>query len=231
MKAKQLPLQWLLRRNATFANFFSGGNAELIYSLKSIADHQPQARSVFIYGREGMGKSHLLQAVCHEMALHQRVGVYLPLAEIHSPDVLQGLEHYPVIGLDDIHTVFLRSMLWEEALFHFYNRALSAGTHLIFSSQVSPSQLSIQLPDLRSRLLGSVIYQIKPLNDAEKMEGLLLCAKERGLNLSEDIIKFLSSHFSRDMKDLCQALDQLDRASLTEKRRLTLPFVKTILQL
>ena len=201
MKAKQLPLQWLLRRDATFANFFPGVNAELIYLLKMIAKGQAVERSLFIYSRKGMGKSHMLQAICHEMASHHSVGVYLPLAEIHSPDILQGLEHYPVICLDDIHTVFLRSVLWEEALFHFYNRALSHGSHLIFSSECSPSQLAIQLPDLRSRLLGSVVYQIKDLSESEKIQGLLLCSRERGLEVSDEIVKFLLSRHYREMSD------------------------------
>lgn len=231
MSAKQLPLQWLLRRDATFNNYYAGTNAEVFSLLKKAATGKNSERCIYLYGRSGLGKSHLLQAVCHEMAQHKTIGVYLPLADIHSPDILNGLENYPVICLDDIHTVFLRSMVWEESLFYFYNRVLQQNGCLIFSAHVSPAQLPIQLADLRSRLAGSVIYGIKPLQEEEKIQGLLLCAKERGLELSEEVLKFLLIHHSRGMADLCLALEKLDRASLAYKKRLTLPFVKNILQL
>jgi len=94
-----------------------------------------------------------------------------------------------------------------------------------------PRQLNLQLPDLASRLDWGQIYKLQPLNDDEKVQALQLRSRLRGFELPEDVGRFLLKRLDREMRTLFMTLDRLDRASITAKRKLTIPFVKEILGL
>ena len=87
----------------------------------------------------------------------------------------------------------------------------------------------IQLADLRSRLATGLIYQLETLDDTAKQQVLIVQAQARGLELPEEVAQYLLRHQSRDMRELIQLLQQLDKASMIEKRRLTIPFVRQVL--
>lgn len=75
------------------------------------------------------------------------------------------------------------------------------------------------------------IYKLQPLSDEEKLLALQLRGKLRGFELPEDVGRFLLKRLDREMRTLFMTLDQLDRASITAQRKLTIPFVKEILGL
>ena len=90
----------------------------------------------------------------------------------------------------------------------------------------SPVHLEVTLPDLASRLSWGMVYQLEPLEDEEKVQALLLRARHRGLNLTDDVSRFVLTRGPRDMAGLFEVLEQLDQASLRAQRKLTIPFVK-----
>jgi arsenate reductase (glutaredoxin) len=94
-----------------------------------------------------------------------------------------------------------------------------------------PRQLNLGLPDLASRLDWGQIYKLQPLSDEDKLQALQLRARLRGFELPEDVGRFLLKRLDREMRTLFMTLDQLDRASITAQRKLTIPFVKEILKL
>jgi DnaA family protein len=120
--------------------------------------------------------------------------------------------------------------LWEEAFFYLYNRLHDAGKRLIVTANVLPKSLGLVLPDLVSRLSWGVVFQIQGLTDTEKLQVLTLRAQRRGMTLSEDVGKFILNHCPRHMATLSSAFEALDKASLAAQRKLTIPFVKTVLQ-
>lgn len=219
--SQQLALRIALRDEAIFNNYWPGPNAELLRALQLLSE-----KAIYFYGPPGVGCTHLLQAICH-----QHHFFYLPLAEFKSlsPEIFEGLEHQAGLCVDNIE-VIAGDRLWEEAFFHFYNRARSRNLPIIMSARVSPKQLSCVLPDLQSRLCAALIYEVKPLSDQDKAEALQLHAGMRGFTLSDDVLAYLIHHYSRNMSDLMIALDALDRASLCEKRRITIPFLKEVLR-
>ena len=81
-----------------------------------------------------------------------------------------------------------------------------------------------------SRVAGQ-IYKLQPLSDEDKLQALQLRARLRGFELPEDVGRFLLKRLDREMRTLFMTLDQLDRASITAQRKLTIPFVKEILKL
>ena len=222
--SQQLTLGIRLRDDATFNNYFSGQNDQIVHSLQ--AQQEPY---VFLFGASGSGKSHLLQAACHQLGQNNHPVVYLPLAEAGLlPAMLEGLENMSLIALDDIDSVSGQDD-WEYALFNLYNRVRETGASLIVSSGEPLASLSIKLADLRSRLSWGPIFQLNNLTDKEKQFALQQRAKNRGLELSDEVVTYLLKHSSRDMNTLFALFETLDKASMVEKRKLTIPFIKDYL--
>jgi DnaA family protein len=227
---QQLTLGLALRQDATFANFSPGSNDTLINLLKSSL-HGVGERFYFLWGAPGLGASHLLHACCHEAGRLALPAVFLDMQQHAdlSPGILEGLETVSVLCLDNISAI-AGLPDWEEGLFHLYNRArANAHTCFIVADHNPPMQLPLHLPDLRSRLAWGLVYELQALSDPEKLALLQVKAKQRGLDLSEDVGHFILQRCNRDFPSLLHTLAQLDKASLVEQRRLTIPFVKRIL--
>ncbi|MFO1258609.1 MAG: DnaA regulatory inactivator Hda [Gammaproteobacteria bacterium] len=229
VKFGQLALSVGLRDDATLDTFFSGDNQEMVATLSNV--QQSQEQFIFLWGPDGVGKTHLLQGTCHSVTGKGHGALYLPLADLcYRSDLFVGLEQLSLVCLDDIDVIAGQSV-WEEAIFHLFNRLKTSGTTLMVASTMPPRQLPIILPDLRSRLHWGLTYHIHPLNDEQKLKALSLRAYNRGIELPLDVGRFLLSRCVRNMGELYAILDQLDSASLAAQRRLTIPFVKRVLHI
>lgn len=226
MAAIQLALGLQLNPAASFSNFVSGANQQLIQALQDLSMARGE-RFVYIYGQSGTGRSHLLQATAQATKQHV---AYIPLANWQSlsPEILTGLEQQALVCLDDIDKIAGNND-WEQALFHCFNRLTQSGTRLLIAADVAPKYLTIQLADLHSRLATGVVYKIEPLSDDDKLTVLQNKAKASGLELSADVGRYLIQHYSRSLTDLNRHLECLDQASLQSQRRLTVPFIKQVL--
>lgn len=227
----QQTLRVSLKDEATFANFFASSNLQLVNDLKKSAESVGE-RVIYFYGAGGVGCTHLLQAACHHANQHHQSSVYIPLTNLRelSPAMFEGLESLKLICIDDIHKIASHRE-WEEAFFHLYNRLMESGSHLIVSSNVPPKALAFKLPDVISRLSWGVVYQVQGLQDKDKLQVLMMRAERRGMVLVEDVGRFILNHCPRHMSTLFAALDALDKASLAAQRKLTIPFVKAVLEI
>ena len=227
----QLTLGLNIRDEAIFSNFYEGGNSNLISCLKQFVAVQAE-QFIYLYGQPGVGRSHLLQACCHAVSDQNQSAVYLTLRDNRdlAPELLESLEHLDLVCIDDIDAV-LRQSDWEEALFHFYNRVKEHNTRLIVTANDLPVGLSCQLPDLQSRLSQGLVFHVKGLNDEQTLLALQLRAHHRGLQLPREVGEFLLRRYPRNMNALFEVLVKLDQASMVAKRRLTIPFVKNVLNI
>lgn len=227
----QLTLGVGLKDEATFANYFAGKNSLLIQELKKSAQGIGE-RVIYFYGPGGHGSTHLLQACCHEAHQYGLSAAYLPLKNLidFSPDVLEGLESRQLICIDDIHMI-VGKPVWEEAIFHAYNRIHDTGAQFIVTAKTAPKSLGLALPDIVSRLSWGIVLQLQALTDDEKLQVLIMRAERRGMMLSEEVGKFILTHCPRHMSTLFAALNILDNVSLAAQRKLTIPFVKTVLEI
>ncbi len=218
-----------VRDNATFDNFFTGSN-ELAVSFLHAFLTQDIQRYAYLWGKSGSGRTHLLQAMSINAEKNGHKAIYLPLADIATlpPQMLENLEYYDLVCLDDIHAI-AGNAEWEEGIFHLYNRLDHMQRHLLITGNTAPRELPIKLADLQSRLTAGTIFQLQALTDHEKLNALQLRAQNRGLHMSDEVGNFLLRRTSRNMSDLYDVLDQLDQASLAAQRRLTIPFVKLVL--
>lgn len=229
--AYQLPLDLRLGKHAEFGSFHPAANVELCHRLSHL-NVDDGFQSLFIWGVGGSGKTHLLQATCQHMAQFVESPIYLDAQELKqlSPAMFEGLEQLPLICVDDVH-LLAGDAQWEEALFHLYNRCQQSGRILIWSAAQNPGLIDFTLADLASRLTGgSLRFHLAALDDDQRLQALQLQAQHRGLDLAENVARYLLTHFSRDMRHLCELLDQLDRASLAAQRAITIPFLKQWLQ-
>jgi len=227
----QLSLGVSLRDDATFANFYiAEGNELALHALREFSAGDGEGNLV-LWGSRGAGLTHLLQACCHR-AFERQINVqYLPLRDLigYAPeDVCEGLDKVSLVCLDGIDQI-CGNRQWELALFHLFNRLRDAGNRLLIASHTSPPSLPLLLPDLKSRPLGGVVYHLRALADPEKAVALQLRAKGRGMEMSDEVAKFILSRAPRDTNDLFHLLDHLDDASLQQQRKLTIPFVKEVL--
>ena len=215
---------------STFDNFFIGSNAEALHQIQSCLQNQAE-QCLFIWGAPHSGRSHLLQACCHQLSDQQQQTIYLPLEqhEQWSPDLLNGLEHCDLICLDNVDAIAGKQN-WEEALFHLYNRAREKSTRIFCSAIMAPHHLPLSLADLQSRLSWGMTLKIHSLDDEQKKQALQFRAKRRGLELSCEGARFILNHISRDTAHLFSTLAILDRASLEHRRKLTLPFISQVLK-
>ena len=179
-----------------------------------------------LWGPPGSGKSHLLQATCASVT----GSAYLTGDALAgwNPEAIDGFERYPMVCLDNVDRL-LGQRGHEEALFHLYNRLQDAQGRLVYAARVAPQQLEFVLPDLASRLRAATVVRLPLLNDDDAVAALQFRASRRRLELPDATARYLLNHLRRDMHTLCRLLDDLDLASLAARRRLTIPFVKSIL--
>ena len=226
---RQLALAIQLNDEATLTDFCWGSNTLLQQQLtNSLTGESEDERLFYLWGSTGCGKSHLLQACCQAM---KHTSIYLPLKILKEwgPESIEGLAEQALIAIDDIDAI-ATDKAWEEALFHLYNRVRDNGkTILLISSKLPLSSLNIQLADLRSRLAWGLSAQIHELNDELKIKTIQLHAHKRGFELPLSVGRFLINRCARNMHDLQDILDYLDKASLAAQRKITVPFVKSIL--
>lgn len=202
---KQLLLDIQPAPAPTLENFVPGRNAEALHSLYLAATGRAEVRFIYLWGPEGSGKSHLLQACA-------------PLANEHSVHLVTA---------DNVHTLDNEAQI---TLFNTYNRLKEGNGTLIAAGEAAPMQMGLR-DDLATRLSWGLAYQLHTLTDEEKAQALRTYAQERGMKLPEEVLDYCLRHLRRDLPTLMATLDALDKWSLTSKRPVTLPMLRQMLQL
>jgi DnaA family protein len=227
MFMEQLPLRVRLRDGARFESFVPGANVEACSLLREARAGAP--RVVWLWGRAGSGKTHLLQAACAAAGERGELAAYVDLSTAPGPAMLEGCESLTTVCLDSLDAVAAQPD-WNAGLFRLHTLLQDGPGRLIVASRMPPAGLAFTLPDLRSRLLAASVHQLVELDDAGQCEALRLRAAARGLELSPEAALYLVHRLPRDMHSLFDVLDRLDQASLVAQRKLTIPFLRAQLE-
>ncbi len=225
---RQLTLDLGTPPPSTFDNFHTGANAELVARLRGLdaalaAGVDPKAdRTFYVWGEPGNGRSHLLRSLAYEA----------PPGHVRYLGPQSGLAAFTfdprvtIYAVDDCDSL---SGAQQIALFNLFNEVRShPATALVATGNAPPMGLAVR-EDLRTRLGWGLVFHLAPLSDAGKAAVLKQAARERGINLADDVPAYLLTHFRRDMPSLMRLLDALDRFSLEQKRAVTLPLLRTML--
>ncbi len=212
-----------------FASFLPARNLQAVAHAIRTANGETTG-AVWMCGPPGAGKTHLLQAICAQASETGRAA-YLPLEALAhlGVGVLEGVAQFECVCLDDLDRV-AREVEWERALFGLLREMEERGGRLVVAAKAPPALWQWRLPDLGSRLAAAAIFQLRVLDEAEQREALQLRARQRGFELPDDTSRWLQRRFPRDMRTLYELLDTLDEAALVAQRRLTVPFIRSVLR-
>jgi DnaA family protein len=225
MSQLALPLQ--LADHAVFASFLDSGNETLVATLMAVAGGD-SAQGCWLWGPSATGKTHLLQAVCDRAGDRS---IYLPMDMLSAvgPGILEGLGDREIVCIDDIDRV-AGSDDWELALFTLFNDLDAGNGQLVISASAAPRECGLMLADLASRMSRLPVFQLQSLDEGRLAAALQLRAGHRGLELPDETAAYLLKRSRRDMASLYELLDKLDLEALRAQRRLTVPFVRDVLQ-
>lgn len=214
----------------SFNSFYTSQENLDLQSLLKTFSERSETTQIFVWGEQYSGKTHLLQACCnHATNLGQRVS-YLPLKALvgYGAGVMQGLDNMDLVVVDDVDQV-AGNRDWEEGLFGLINQARTGQQRLLFSATENPRHLKCSLPDLASRLIWGETYTLQSLSDDDKNLALKQRASQRGFELTDRVLDYLSRHYPRDMGSLLSILEVLDQESIRQQAKITVPFIKQVL--
>ena len=226
---QQLPLQVGPSDQAVFGNFLAGPNAALVHTLEEIAGLRSRSM-LWMWGPPQSGRSHLLQATVNAADSVGQRAAYLPLHPSAQLPLaaMEGMGDLDVICLDDADAI-AGDPDWELALFRLFERLRQRGARLVAAAGKAPLHAGFRLQDLASRFSSGATFRVHPLADDDKILALQQRAQWRGFELPEDTALYLLSRLDRHMGSLFAVLDRLDREALAAQKRLTVPFVRSVL--
>jgi len=216
---RQLVLNIQPEAEPHFDNFLPGENLELLLALHTLATGELPEPVVYCWGSEGSGRSHLLQAAVAEARRQGRHAVYAAAAE-GLPEELPDL-----LAVDDVEGLDAANQI---ALFSLINRAREGGGAVLAAGDAAPQQLPLR-EDLATRLGWGLVFAIKPLNEADRATAMRERAAAHGLDLPDEVVRYLLGHCRRDLPSLLATVDDLDEYSLSLKRPVTVALVRELL--
>jgi DnaA family protein len=219
---KQLALELASPPAPTLDNFVVGDNAEVIAAVRALARGDGE-RFVYLWGGSGSGRTHLLQAVLREWRGAGRV------AQLCTHDALPAaaaVAATDAIAVDDVQHM---PPLAQIELFNIYNNLKDSSGLLLVAGDVPPARLALRA-DLLTRLAWGLVYEVRALSEDDRRAAVQGYALARGFELPKEVTDYLLARAPRDMSSLRALVDTLDRLSLEQKRAITVPLARELLQ-
>ena len=220
----QLGLPISLDSKMLLDNFL--GNKHLLDFIAQLYVDKTSAE-IYVYGPAGLGKTHLLQGVALKALSDQQSAMYIDCYDSLPGHVLESIEQLNWISIDNINAINDNQ---QDLFFDLYNRAKQAKVSMLISGSDLPSELGV-MKDLKTRLGLATVFQLEELDDELTMLVLNNQMSDRNLSINSKIYEYLFKYYSRDVKVLLTAIDDLDKVSLQAKQSITIPFVKKTLRL
>ena len=215
----------------SFDNFVIGQNNRLAYSAAmAVADQPGRAYNpLFIHGAVGLGKTHLLQAICVKL-LQQTPSAVLYYISCDSfmtqffeavqagamPDFRHKFRDVDVLIVDDIHFLTKRDRSQEE-FFHTFNTLYQASKQIVLSSDAAPEEIPHLEARLVSRFRWGLVTEVQPPGYESRVAILQRKARMRGLELPDDVTNYLATRIDTNIRELEGAVIKLQAQSLLDK--------------
>jgi chromosomal replication initiation ATPase DnaA len=216
LDAEQLSFDWALPVALGPEDFFvSDSNADA-HAMIAGGLRWPEGKLVLV-GPEGSGKTHLAR-IWQGIAGAERKDARDLGPDMPHPGVAVVVESLEMLPREA-----------ETALFHLHNQLMATGGRLLLTSDRPPARWGIRLPDLASRMQATTVVRLNPPDDA-LLEALL--AKQfadRQLFPAPGVLAFVARRIERSHAAAAAAVATLDRASLSEGRRVSLPLARRVL--
>ena len=232
--------------NKRFENFFTGSSNKIAFeaSLK-VSENFSLYNPLYIYGGVGLGKTHLLNSIGHEMSKNKKVMfisaerfMYQFVKSIKSNDMVKFKEYFrntDVLIIDDIQFMNGKEAMQEE-FFHTFDALLDKNSQIIVSADRPPSKLLRIQERIKSRFSGGLVVDIqKPDFDLRKkilnhkINELTNLYSDK-LNISEEILNFISSKITTNVRELVGAINRVVSFSRIYNKMPSLAETKVVLK-
>ncbi|MEE4217372.1 MAG: DnaA regulatory inactivator Hda [Xanthomonadales bacterium] len=225
----QIPLQLEPPRPDRFEDFVAGPNEKALLAVRQLLEEP--GSSLFLSGPEGSGKSHLLNALCHDARERGMAAFYIALKRLPEEAAagLEGLQVLDLVCVDDLDRV-AGNAVWERALFRCFNEVRAAQGRLLIASRLPLSTLQFGLPDLESRLAWGVRQNLQSPDETGKQKIMMQRARSLHIELPDDVSNYLLKHSRRDMASLLALVENLKDAAFAAKRKITVPLAREVLK-
>jgi DnaA family protein len=221
---KQIALDIGLAAAPSLANFFAGPNdAALKHLLLWAGSPTRSPVPTYLWGASGSGKTHLLKAVQEALREQGAAAGWLDATMLEPPPFD---DRWAVVLLDDAH---LYTAVQQHAAFNWFVNAQTLQRGVLAAGALPPADLKLR-EDLRTRLAWGHVFQLHVLSEPERRAVLRQAADERGVFLSDEVMDYMLTRFSRDLASLMQLLGQLDGYALQTKRAITIPLIRAMLE-
>src|SRR5215467_1302845 len=246
--AKQQRFDWdsaaQLSPKYTFEAFVIGsGNQFAHAAAQAVAERPSKAYNpLFIYGGVGMGKTHLMQAIGHEVKRRQpQSAICYISSEKFTNELINSLRYdrmtsfrdkfrnVDVLLIDDIQFLAHKERMQEE-FFHTFNALHESMKQIVIASDRSPKELAEIEDRLRSRFEWGLIADIQPPDLETKVAILQKKAESERVSLPTDVALFIASNIRSNVRELEGALIRLVAHSSLIGAEITLPYTQQVLK-
>ena len=228
----------------SFENFVIGPSNRFAYSAcMAVAESPAKAYNpLFIYGHVGLGKTHLMQAITHQIKQNypsstccylssERFTNELIDAIRHrsTPNFRKKYRHIDVLLIDDIHFLAGKESTQEE-FFHTFNTLHNNHKQIIISSDRSPKEISNLEERLSSRFAWGLITDIQPPDFETRVAILRKKIEREPVDVPEEVITFIAEQIKTNIRELEGALIRVLAYSLLEEHPISLDMTKIVLR-
>lgn len=225
----QIALPLRFDRQFSFDNYYSNQADFVVSSLKSFVEASGE-NFIVLWGPGESGKTHLLNATAH-YARSFSMGLQMydagQLVDL-EPSCLSEIADGSFLAIDNLDAV-CRNPGWETVFYDLINRCRQWQIHLLISLSARPHDLNCALPDLQSRLCWGLLLELKAADESEIENIVRQRAMLLGHTLSQEVTGYLVRHYPRGLGSQLEILHRLDRASLSTKKKITIPLIKQVL--
>ena len=218
---RQIPLGLGPNEARSFDNFLTGSNLALVEQLRGLQAHE-RPTPAYLWGEQGAGKSHLLRALAYEV---QGAGGRVGWFDASTSAPWEFDETWRMVVFDDCDAYDAQR---QHAAFALFVQASMHGMIIAAAGALPPVDLPLR-DDLRTRLGWGHVLHVLALAESERRAVLRRDADRRGIILSDEVMSYLLTRFSRDLGSLIGLLDRLDRFALATHRAVTVPLLKQML--
>ena len=207
----------------TFENFVVGPSNSLAHAAARAVGDAPSDsyNPLFLHGRVGMGKTHLLQAICHQALRSRRPRniLYLSsetfvnqfIAAIEKGDVDRFRYKYrsvDILLVDDIHLLAHKDRTQEE-FFHTFNSLYNSGRQIVLSSDSPPQAIPALTQRLISRFKWGLEAELEPPGYETRLAILRRKARDRGVEVPEEVLRLLGEQVDTNIRELEGAITKV----------------------
>jgi len=234
-----------LNSRYTFDNFVIGASNRHAHAYSLAVANSPAKtyNPLFIYGGVGLGKTHLIQAICHQIKNNtdSAIKICYISSEKFTNELIDAIVHrstaafrqkyrnLDILVIDDIHFIAGKESTQEE-FFHTFNALYDAHKQIVFSSDRPPKEITNLQERLVSRFGWGLAIDIQPPDLETRIAILKKKIEREPVHVPDDVIYFIAGIIKTNIRELEGALMRTIAYSLLEEAPVTLQLAKEVLK-